>query len=569
MPAARITLTLTWLGLASLAALAPAALAQTSADTQALNAALTRLAGNPRDPAALIDAGNAALSMGDGDAAAGFFSRAEEVAPGNPRAKAGLARAAVYTMEPFTAIRLFGEAERAGPLTGDALIDRGLAHDLVGDNVTAQRYYRLAGPANSEALRRLSLSLAISGDKRASEATLAPLLARQDKSAWRVRAFSLAILGETAQAVSIATATLPAGLAGGISPYLKYMGQLTRAQQAAAANLGHFPRASEIGRDDPRIAQLARPAAAPVARGADAGLIPSGQPLGKAAAQRQEQVRKADAKRERERAKQASRERIRPPDPVVTTTTTAVALAPAAAPPAAPAPAARPVALAAAKPAAAARPATSAAAPVLASPARPIGPPAQDRPVQGPSFELLAAPAKQPATVTPQPSAAPPPPPVQQSAPPPPPLPQSKPPAPQSLADAFSEFTRPTISTTPAPGSVDVRKIKAAKPTPPKAAKPAPPPHPSRIWVQVATGRDKKALAFDWRKMAKQSASLFKGRKPYVTAWNQTNRLLTGPFETEAAASSFMNQLRKEDIAGAFLWTSPAGQVVDNLSVGK
>jgi hypothetical protein len=81
----------------------------------------------------------------------------------------------------------------------------------------------------------------------------------------------------------------------------------------------------------------------------------------------------------------------------------------------------------------------------------------------------------------------------------------------------------------------------------------------------VATGRDRKALAFDWRKMSRQNPAIFKSRKPYVTAWNQTNRLLTGPFESEAKASEFMNLLRKEEVAGAFLWTSPAGQVVDEL----
>jgi SPOR domain len=97
--------------------------------------------------------------------------------------------------------------------------------------------------------------------------------------------------------------------------------------------------------------------------------------------------------------------------------------------------------------------------------------------------------------------------------------------------------------------------------------KPPPPPsHPSRIWVQVATGRDKSGLAFDWRRMAKSAETLFKGRRGWVSSWNATNRLLAGPFESEAAANAFMAQLRRADIQGSFVWTSPAGQVVDSLT---
>ena len=69
--------------------------------------------------------------------------------------------------------------------------------------------------------------------------------------------------------------------------------------------------------------------------------------------------------------------------------------------------------------------------------------------------------------------------------------------------------------------------------------------------------------------MGRDNTALFRSRKPYVASWGQTNRLLTGPFATEAAANEFIGKLRKADVDGAFLWTSPAGQVVDELSVGK
>jgi SPOR domain len=62
---------------------------------------------------------------------------------------------------------------------------------------------------------------------------------------------------------------------------------------------------------------------------------------------------------------------------------------------------------------------------------------------------------------------------------------------------------------------------------------------------------------------------VFKGRKGHISAWGQTNRLLTGPFESEAAAKAFIAQLKKAGVGGAFLWTSPAGQIVDALAAGK
>ncbi len=218
-----------------------------------LNAALTRLAANPRDISALVDAGNAALTLGDNDAALGFFGRADQLSPNDPRVKSALASALVKNEDPFGAIPLFEAAERAGAL-GNLAGDRGLAYDLVGDNLTAQRYYRQAlatAPQNDEIVRRLALSQAIGGDRKGADATLLTQLRRNDPAAWRTRAFMLAILGDTEEAVKIATGTMPRDLSGAMVPYLRYMGRLTPAQQAAAANFGHFPRAAQIGRHDP------------------------------------------------------------------------------------------------------------------------------------------------------------------------------------------------------------------------------------------------------------------------------------------------------------------------------
>jgi hypothetical protein len=140
-------------------------------------------------------------------------------------------------------------------------------------------------------------------------------------------------------------------------------------------------------------------------------------------------------------------------------------------------------------------------------------------------------------------------------------------PIPRSLAEAFAEFDRPSTDATPAAGAVDLRRIKPSKPKPAEPPKPPPPSHPSRIWVQLATGRDKAALGYDWRRMAREAAEVFRAKQPFVSALGQSSRLLTGPFQTEAAANAFIAQLRRADVDGAFVWTSPAGQVVDALSV--
>jgi hypothetical protein len=412
---------------------------------------------------------------------------------------------------------------------------------------------------------------------RGSEAALSPLLTRQDKSAWRVRAFSLAIRGEQTQAVSIANATMPATLAAGIAPYLRYMPQLTRAQQAAAANLGRFPRASEIGHDDARIAQYAPPSSGRLATGADAGLVPSGQPLGRSGARargtlqaavdpsrpaepsrrerraQERAARQAQAEEQKRLALQArqarddrNRERERPPEPVVAVSTAAAPPSVLAAPRVALVPA-RPVQ----------------AAPTPGFTVVPAATPVPQSPVPAASSTLLAGPSF---NLTP---GITPPPPVAAAVAAPALAPVPPKPRPRRLADAFGDLAQPAISASPTPGAVDIRRITPNRPADAKSARPAPPEQPSRIWVQVATGRNKAALGFDWRRMAKDDAAVFRGKKPLVAAWGQTNRLLTGPFETEAAANAFVTQLRRVDVDGAFLWTSPAGQVVDALVVGK
>lgn len=248
--------------------------------TRLLNAALARLARDPRDVSALLDAGGAALDLGDNDAAIGFLTRAEQVAPGTAGVRARMGIAMLRANQPFEAIRWFDLADQAGFDRVEIATERGLAYDLIGDNAAAQRQYQLALTAgqNDEASRRYALSLVIAGDRRGAEQVIQPLLERSDRGAWRVRAFIMAIAGQSDEAEGIAKATMPADLAAAISPYLRYMPRLTAAQQAAAANLGRFPRAADIGRDDPQVVQYAL--AHPRAPRVDAALAPQGEALG-------------------------------------------------------------------------------------------------------------------------------------------------------------------------------------------------------------------------------------------------------------------------------------------------
>lgn len=693
-----------------------------SANSQRLNGALSRVARDPRDYAALIDAGDAANAMGDAEAATGFYKRADGISPNNPRIKAGMARALVLQGKPTEAIPLFAAAE-AGGAGDDVTTDRGLAYDLVGDTAMAQRYYQaaLARRDDDEVRRRLGVSMAIAGNPAGADAMLMPLLRKQDKPAWRAHAFALAIAGKTKEAVDTVNAILPAPLAQSVTPYLRYMPRLTRAQQAAAVNLGKFPRASEIGRDDPVIAAYA--SSVTRVASADQALIPRGKALGsgrrpaestteatapRALTSSERRARDKAARLARLEATQAAR--VAPPDPTPTIGRDDGAELPALASsvpmPAAstsvgrpsPTPAtSAPRALASrtSQPAQSSRPALATARPTgttvvrtgtlqLPSTGSGVSAPSQTNPTPSPvpaptpqlrsdvarafpapsappraqasAFDLAnlggtapatsAAPVGAPALATSQVS------PSQTALAQPPASPTEVDAAAVSLEQAFADLGAPSRAPAPIAGAVDVRAIEPAKPQSPVElvkldAKPEVPgkktlstaspaevdaplddkkkpttkqaklaeaklaaaakladakadkagaskkgdpkadaklaeakkadakkadikkaalSHPSRIWVQVGVGRDKAAIGYDWRKFVKGDPALFKGRQPYVSDMGRTNRILAGPFETQRAASDLLTKLKKADFAGAFVWTSSAGQVVDPLA---
>jgi len=70
----------------------------------------------------------------------------------------------------------------------------------------------------------------------------------------------------------------------------------------------------------------------------------------------------------------------------------------------------------------------------------------------------------------------------------------------------------------------------------------------------------------EWRRLVKDAPDALRGRKPYLSPWRSNFRLLTGPFESEAAAQEFITRLRKGGVS-SYQWTSPAGQAVDTLAL--
>ena len=528
-----------------------------SPDVQRLNRALKRLATNSRDLGALIDAGNAALALNDLDASMGFFGRAQELSPSNADAKMGMAAIFLRSERPVEALRLFSEAEKSGASPSAVLPERGLAYDLVGNGYEAQASYRaaLARENNDEITRRLALSQAIAGDRAGFEATLRPLLDKRDYAAYRTRAFGLAILGDAKEARAITDAVMPKDLASRIAPYLDYMPRLTKAQQAAAANLGIFPRAAQIGRDDPRIAQYAS-STAPAAAQAGDKLAPQGAPLGNPKPIRLKNTNSKSAAKSKgkadNRVKVAAATRVEAMPPAQSGSRLAAVAREQSLTPPPPQPMQQ---------AASAEVVTVVAAPPASAPTEAVRPAVSTfdlaqvssgelPPVASSASSLPAAP-QQMAQMTQRSEAVP----TVQSVPEPAP----------SVADAFADFTAgPTTRTNAGTGAVDITAIKVPREKPPEPPKPEKPTHPSRIWVQVATGKELSALKFDWRRFSRQAPELLGDFKPHVTAWGQANRLLAGPVASDAAARDLVKALKAKDL-DAFTFTSPEGQEITIL----
>ena len=216
------------------------------APSDALARNMKVLGTSPNSFDALIGAGRASLALGDSQAAAGFFGRAEEAWPSSPLPQAGMGAALALEGDGAAALQYFARATQRGATQASIGADRGLAYDLVGQHAQAQADYRaaLSGRDGDEARRRLALSLAISGQKAEALSLLSPLMARGDAAGARTRAFVLALTGDANGAKSSIEAAMP-GSSSNMAYFFRKLPALRSEQKAAAVNLGIFPNSLE------------------------------------------------------------------------------------------------------------------------------------------------------------------------------------------------------------------------------------------------------------------------------------------------------------------------------------
>lgn len=603
-------------GIAALALVAAAGTTPASAQTEvvaapnpdadALQTQIRVLAESPRDVDALLAAGQLSTKLGDTSAALAFFQRAEAVEPGNPRILSGRASALVRLERPGEALRLFQEAEAKGVSPREYASDRGFAYDLLGSPDMAQRDYKLAlsQRRDDETIRRYALSLGITGDTDDAMKQLDTLLRGGDRASWRARAFILAMNGDGAGAERIAARMMPGNMGESLTPFFRRLANLSPADRAFAVHFG------EMSPTQARLADARM--APPLPR-----YVPKSRPVQVAQAQPvaapTPAAKSNDRRSRRDRGKAPPAAFTPSPAPIQT----AAAEPPLPSPPAyveRPAPmvqplpttrepnwtppSSRPVQLASREPAPRSDAPVTRAATIVSLPApqpeRPVETPrpapvparrvgAEDAALAAivagitiPPEELEAAnrvvvPAPEPVRV--EEPAKPAPKPV---APKPKPKPEPvKAEAPKLVAKGKPEPKEDpkaakgkadTAKADPksAKGKADLAKA-GAKGKKPEPKKPDPAKaDPARIWVQVAGGANEASLPKAWKAVVAKAPAAFKGRSGWSTPLRATNRVLTGPFKTNAEAQAFVNSLGKTGVSG-FVFTSEAGQKVTKL----
>ncbi len=88
--------------------------------------------------------------------------------------------------------------------------------------------------------------------------------------------------------------------------------------------------------------------------------------------------------------------------------------------------------------------------------------------------------------------------------------------------------------------------------------------NPARTWVQVSTGATEGDLPKAWKKAKAKAPTVFGTRAGWTAPWKATNRVLAGPFKTDAEARTFVNQLAKEGVS-TFTFTSDPGEIITKL----
>ena len=532
---------------------------------------LTALAQNPRSVSALNGAGAAALEMGDADAALNFFSRAADTDPASARARAGMAQSLIRLERASEALPLFAEAVRMGAPEAEFAADRGLAWDMLGFPARAQADYALSlrREDDPEVRRRLALSLAISGRRAEALRMIDPQLRGNDRAAWRTQAFILALTGDPAGAGRTARSMMP-GAADALAPFLQRLASLSPSQKALAVHFGRFPtdgRAERFAQADSAadpgalaMAQGSVPMGQTRLRGGSSSSVDTAAPRRRPGADdsrltaqiRPAPTRSANAAPRRQYSAPSfaqvdggAGEGGPPPQRFASSQT---------------------------------GPAPAWPTPVLderqgSYPSRPPAPPPSPRPSpnvyprqdnsSSPGFNLVPqgrplgrVPETQPQRQAERPLAdfsivtsavdelkdeeqgevaAP----VEDIAPP-----------------VRTQPARPVRNAAAAPATGSTRNARSRQ-TPAQT-------HPSRVWVQVATGSNRAGLIFNYGQFRQRASALLNGRAPYAGP----NRLLVGPFPTESAANSFARQLSARGVP-AHSWTSEAGQRIDQLAAAS
>lgn len=625
-------------------------------DADALAADMRRLAANPRDVDALVDAAQLSLRLDDMRASAALLARAGAVDPRNPRVKAGQGSILVRSERPGEALRYFAQAESMGLDTRAFAADRALAYDLIGEQERAQRDYRTAlrdRPADDETIRRYALSLGISGQRQRALALLDPLVRRSDRGAWRAQAFVLAMTGDVGGASRIAATMMPGG-AQGLAAFFARLPTLPATDRAFAVHFGEVratPERVADARMAPPLSPLPREAGSPTVVASNTVAAPTrrrdrdGSRTQVAAARVPPVV---SPRMSRETAAVVVRPQPQPataiasvqPTRTASTVPTAVAAAAPASSvvrPAAPAQYRPPIATVATT-TLPPQPSSAAAARVettttVTAPPRSDVPPSTVALAAQPSPALASASTPPPASTTViQPSTTPP---TQLAAAPPPArtaaggrmsedsilarivaglsIPASElgvegPDRPAPVAQAAPPVARPA-PVIPAPVRPDpviaakaeadrvaTEKLATAKAAADRRAadrkavadkkalaekkaaaaekaladkeaaeaKRQARANPERIWVQVAGGAFEGDLPKAFARVKAKAPAVFGSRDAWTTPLRATNRVLAGPFKTDAEARVFVNDLSKQGVS-AFTFTSEEGQPVKRL----
>ena len=524
------------LAAAIMASAAPAAVLSAAPESPgtALSRHIRVLASNPRDFNSLIGAGRAALELGDVEAAAGFFGRAEEANPNAPAAKAGLGAAMAHMGDADGAIFYFDQAIRLGAPQMTLAADRGLARDLRGDLAGAQADYRLAisSLGSDEARRRLALSLAIARDRNGAMAAIQPLLNRRDPAAQRTRAFVLALVGDKIGAAQAIEAVMPGGSAR-FAPFFQFLPNLSVTEKAAAVHLGIFPEnaAARVAQAQTQQAAVEPPAVAPAVAPPARVAVNTTPPIS--------QPRRAEPAAPGRPSNLEIAGRIPPRGS-----------RPVAQPVQQP-----PVRLAENKPAPVVPspsftlPSARSATPTVSNPAPADEPPATSS--GGPSLDLQTADAsaataadaegnlsgidKLLATLAEAP---------------PPPQPKLEPKKP-TLPPQTDKAAKAAAAKKAAEKKAREEKLAAEKKAREEAARLG---VSGTHWVQLAGGSNQDRMATEYKKLSAKAGKLLKSRSGYVTEGKDYFRLLVGPFDSKPDAQAFVNKLEKEGVDG-FSWT--------------